>query len=196
MTELDDRTLLDRWQAGDTVAGQALFAKHFQSVYSFFSTKLSDEAEELTQKTFAACVQARVRFRGDSTFKTFLFAIAKHQLYAAIETVRRTGARLDYGVTSIQDLVTTPGTKLARDQEHRHVIEAMRRLPIEQQALLEMHYWEELDAAALAEIFETTDVTIRQRLSRARKALRELLESTHSPAIADKLFQSQGWLRE
>jgi len=35
----DDLSLLDRWCAGDTSAGNALFKQHFPSVYRFFTHK-------------------------------------------------------------------------------------------------------------------------------------------------------------
>ena len=56
----------------------------------------------------------------------------------------------------------------------------MRTLPVEQQTLLELHYWEGLDAAALAEIFEAQVQTVRQRLSRARTALRDAMAAAHA----------------
>jgi RNA polymerase sigma-70 factor (ECF subfamily) len=58
------------------------------------------------------------------------------------------------------------------------MLDTMRTLPIEQQTMLELHYWEELDIAALAEVFETTTGAMRVRLHRARTALREKLEKT------------------
>jgi len=49
-------------------------------------------------------------------------------------------------------------------------------LPAEQQLLLELHYWHELDAEALGEVFEAAPGTIRVRLLRARRALRQRME--------------------
>ena len=72
--------------------------------------------------------------------------------------------------------MTTPATRLARDADRRQLLEALRALPVEQQTLLELHYWEEMDPAALAEVFETTAAAIRVRLHRARRALRDRLQ--------------------
>ena len=47
--EPEDIVLLDRWRAGDEEAGQALFARHFDSIYGFFETKCESDADELTQ---------------------------------------------------------------------------------------------------------------------------------------------------
>lgn len=187
----DDIALLERWRSGDEAAGQALFQRHFDSIYGFFETKCEAEADELTQATFLACVRAKDQFRGASSFRTYLFTIARNELYRMLRTRQRRDAKLDFALSSIAELVSTPGTKIARNQEHRRMIEALQRLPVEQQALLELHYWEDMDIAALAEVFESPAATIRTRLHRARKALRELMETTNlAPAAALETLES------
>ena len=61
------------------------------------------------------------------------------------------------------------GTRAAVEQLRA----VLRELPAEQQLLLELHYWHELDAGALADVFEVPPGAIRVRLLRARRALRE-----------------------
>jgi len=170
--------LLDRWRAGDNGAGQALFARHFDSVYGFFASKCEDDVDELVQATFLACVRARDQFRKESSFRTYLFTIARHELYRHLRRRRRDVARIDFSTASVAELVTTPGTRLARNDEHRRLLDALRTLPVEQQTLLELHYWEDVDIGALAEIFAAPAGTIRTRLHRARRALRDRMEAT------------------
>lgn len=173
-----DHDLLDRWRAGDNEAGQALFARHFDSVYGFFASKCAGEIDELVQATFLACVRARDQFRKESTFRTYLFTIARHELYRHLRQRRRDGERIDFSTTSVADLATTPGTRMARSDEHRRLLEALRALSVDQQTLLELHYWEDMDISALAEVFEAPSATIRTRLHRARRALRDRMKET------------------
>lgn len=194
-TPADDHELLDRWRSGDAEAGQQLFERHFDSIYGFFETKCENEADELVQATFLACVRAKEQFRKESSFRTYLFTIARHELYRTLRGRRRDGERLDFELSSIAELVSTPGTRIARNQEHRHLLEALRVLPVEQQALLELHYWEEMDIAQLAEIFEAPAVTIRTRLHRARKALRERMEGMAPPQVLETLDSMDAWAR-
>jgi RNA polymerase sigma factor (sigma-70 family) len=184
---MDDFALLDRWRAEDRSAGQALFARYFDSLCGFFATKCHGEADELVQKTLLALVKSRDQFRKQSSFRTYLFTVARNELYQHLRQRQRDGARLDFGSTSIADLVTTPGTRLARDAERRMLIEALQTLPVEQQTLLEMHYWQELDAAALAEIFEATPNAIRIKLHRARLALRDRLAERGQESLASQM---------
>jgi RNA polymerase sigma factor (sigma-70 family) len=193
--EPDDLTLLDRWRGGDNDAGQALFERHFDSIFGFFETKCEADADELTQATFLACLRARDQFRKESSFRTYLFTIARNELYRVLRTRQRKDAKLDFELSSIADLVSTPGTRIARNQEHRQLVEALRKLPVEQQTLLELHYWEELDISALAEIFDSPTATIRTRLHRARKALRDMLESSAPPEALESLESMDMWAK-
>ncbi|MEJ7596341.1 MAG: sigma-70 family RNA polymerase sigma factor [Kofleriaceae bacterium] len=194
--EVDDLALLERWRAGDRAAGQALFARHFATVFRFFETKCEPEAEELTQSTFLACVRARDQFRQDSSFRTYLFTIARHELCHHLRTKSRKQDKLDFAVSSIADLVSTAGTRLGRAQEHRQLVDALHRLPVDQQVLLELHYWEEVDIAGLVEIFETTAVAIRSRLHRARKSLRAQLVAVAPPEALQNDETLDRWMQD
>lgn len=172
-----DLELLDRWRSGDVEAGQTLFARHFDSVYRFFENKTDDDIDDLVQRTFLGCVRSLEQFRAEASFRTFLFTIARHELYRHYRQRRRDRERLDFLTTSVAELITTPRSRMARGEVHRHLVDAMCRLPVETQMLLELHYWEELDIAQLADIFGAPAATIRTRLHRGRRSLRALLEA-------------------
>jgi RNA polymerase sigma factor (sigma-70 family) len=193
--EPSDLVLLDRWRTGDEEAGQILFARHFDSIYGFFETKCEADADELTQATFLACLKARDQFRRESSFRTYLFTIARNELYRVLRERQRRDAKLDFELSSIADLVSTPGTRMARNQEHKRLIEALQHLPVEQQTLLELHYWEDMDIPALAEIFGSPTATIRTRLHRARKALRDRMEGSAPEHVLETLESMDMWAK-
>ncbi len=170
-----DFELLDRWQAGEADAGHALLARHFDSLCGFFESKCDQDADDLVQRTMLACVAAKHQFRRQSSFRTYLFAVARHELFHYLRSRHRDGERLDFLTTSVAEILTSPVSRLARDTDRQRVIAALRRLPVEQQTLLELHYWQELDAEALGEILDLTVNAVRVRLHRARAALRDAL---------------------
>lgn len=197
MQASSDLDLLVAWRAGDAAAGQTLFGRHFRKVYRFFETKCGAEADELVQSTFLACVRAKHNFRGDSSFATYLFTIARHELYRVLSERRRDRARIDFEVSSMAELVPTPRTRIAAREDRRRMLSALRELPVDMQVLLELHYWEGLDVAELAEIFESIPVTIRSRLHRARVALRDRMASEReAPAdVTSTLDSLDAWAR-
>lgn len=194
-TDLD---LLERWRAGDRDAGNELFERHFDSICRFFENKLSGDVEELVQATFLACVDSRDQFRGQSSFRTYLFSIARHQLYRYFNRRQRDGQALDFGVTSLVDMNTSPRSQVARGEQHRLLLSALCTLPLEQQLLLELHYWEGMEAAELAEIFAVNQTTVRTRLFRARQALRgQMARMADSPAVTGMSVQDfDSWARK
>jgi RNA polymerase sigma factor (sigma-70 family) len=172
-----DLALLERWRNGDREAGNQLFLRHFDSIYRFFDHKVEEEVDDLVQATFTSCVHSRDQFRGQSSFRTYLFTIARHELYAYLRKRYRHRDDIDFDRVSLEHLTTSPTGRIARDQERKLLLHALRALPLEQQLLLELHYWEEMDAAQLAEVLGTAEPATRARLSRARKALREGMQS-------------------
>ena len=181
-----DRELLERWRNGERAAGEALLERHFASLYRFFQSKChSVDTDELVQATLLACLDAKDRFRGDASFRTFLFSIARHKLYHHLRDKKNT-LELDVTTTSVAEIITSVRSVMARDQAHRALLDALRTLPVEQQTLLELHYWEELDTVELAGVFEVPAATIRTWLFRARGKLRELLAAT-APEVLEHL---------
>jgi RNA polymerase sigma-70 factor (ECF subfamily) len=70
-------------------------------------------------------------------------------------------------------------------------------LPVDQQMLLEMHYWEGVEIGELAELFGSPAVTVRSRLHRARNALRDRMvrEPDALRAVGDTLESLDAWAR-
>jgi len=171
--EDDDVALLDRWCAGDAAAGNLLFKRHFTSLYRLFEHKTSGEVDDLVQETFLQCLKSRASFQHKSSFRTYLFGIARNVLLGHWRKQAIARPTLDFEEISIASLSTSIGTRLARRQERVDLLTVLRTLPFEQQLLLEMYYWQDLDREQLAEVFGVETATIGSRLFRARQALHD-----------------------
>ena len=140
-----DPELLRRWRAGDREAGNELLTRHFGSVRRFFASKVAGaDVEDLVQRTFAGCVEAAERFRGDARFSTFLFSIARRQLYRHFRDSARDGARTepDLSLSSVLELGQSPSSIVAGAEMEALLLQALQRVPVDQQTMLELHYWE------------------------------------------------------
>jgi RNA polymerase sigma-70 factor (ECF subfamily) len=181
-----DFELLDRWRAGEANAGNALFQRHFDAIFRFFEHKAPRVRDELIQGTFLACVRARDQFRKQSSFRTYLFTLARHELYRYFRRRRRGGGvEVDFAVTSLVDLGTSPSGRVDRDERRALLLRALCSMPLEQQLLLELHYWEDMPPAELAVVFDVAHATARTRLYRARQALRKQIEQLGARAFAN-----------
>ena len=168
-----DGELLAQWSAGSRTAGNELIERHFDTVHRFFRNKVGSEIEDLVQQTFLGCVEARVRYQGQASFKTFLLAIARNQLYTHYSKRRR--EVLDFTLTSVHDLGTSPTGVLAKREDERLLTEALRRVPLDAQVVLELAYWEGLDGAEIAQVLAVPLNTAYSRLRRAKIALLDRL---------------------
>ena len=175
MASNDDMTLLAAWRAGDKRAGNALLARHFQSLLRFFENKVGADADELIQRTLLACAESHQRFRGDASFRTYLFTIARHELYRFFRQRSAQNERLDFGVSSLLALQTSATGRMQRHEQQLALEQALGQLPLDDQVMLELHYTEELDSPALAEVFGIEPGSVRARLHRARVALNRLM---------------------
>jgi RNA polymerase sigma-70 factor (ECF subfamily) len=177
-----DFELLDRWGAGDLVSGNALFERYFDTLYRFFRTKVEHDLQDLIQRTLLACVEGRARFRRESSFRTYLFQTARFQLYAHYRELKRT-KDLDFAVITAADLHASPSGVVARKQDFRMLLEALRRIPVDHQIVLELSFWEELSGPEIAEVLAIPEPTVRSRLRRASVRLRAELEAPGGQAL-------------
>ncbi|NUO53397.1 MAG: sigma-70 family RNA polymerase sigma factor [Polyangiaceae bacterium] len=195
-----DEELLAAWSAGDSAAGSALFDRHFASLYRFFRNKAPDAVEDLIQETMLATTRAKSGFRGESSFRTYLFTVARHELYAHFEKRRRTTAKQeDIGEQSVADLATSPSGALARRRDQDLLLRALRAIPLDLQVILELAYFEELAGPEIASIVGIPEGTVRSRLRRAKEAVREKMEALATAGDEEALSASQqdfdGWAR-
>jgi RNA polymerase sigma-70 factor (ECF subfamily) len=194
---VDDAALVAAWRGGDRGAGEALFERHYDGVVRFFRNKAGDMiAGDLVQKTFLACFEGLAAYRGDASVRTYLFAIAYRLLCKHYEAQRRD--RIDLVSVSVHDLGHSPSEVLAAREEQRLVLAALRRIPLEYQALLELHYWEHMTAAEAAAALAIPEGTAKTRLRRGRQLLAaQLAALAGSPELLTSTTSDlDGWARD
>lgn len=169
-----DFVLLERWREGDNRAGNDLVRRHFEALHRFFSNKTRGHQEDLIQQTFLACVEGKDIFRGECSFRAYLFSLARFQLLTHYRKVYRT-AGVDFTTTSVCDLGTSPTGALARNERRDLLQRALQQMPLDQQIALELTYWEDLAAPEVARVLNVPVNTVYSRLRRARAHLRAAL---------------------
>lgn len=166
-----DGELLDAWAAGDQGAGEALFARHFESVVRFFQNKIDRDHDDLIQRTFLGCLEGRARFRGDGSFRAFLFGVARNVLGKHLRGRYRESAALDFAHVSVAELGDSPSQLVAEDQQQLLMLNALRRIPLDHQIVLELYYWEGMTAIEVGQMLEVPLGTAKTRLRRAKQLL-------------------------
>lgn len=191
-----DLELLETWRGGDDTAGEALFDRHFESIYRFFCNKIGRDVDDLVQQTFLGCLEARERLRGDASFRTFLFAVARKQLLRYREGRYQGHSGPDFQDSRIADLEASPTQLVVDHEEQGLLLRALRRLPIDLQIAVELYYWESLRSVDLAVVLDIPHGTVRSRLRRARELLREQVQRlSEDPTLAEStLGDFERWM--
>jgi RNA polymerase sigma-70 factor (ECF subfamily) len=76
----DEERLVDRARAGDREATEALVSPWRKPLYGYIYRMVTrrEDAEDLLQETLMRAIEQIARFRGDASFKSWLFGIATH----------------------------------------------------------------------------------------------------------------------
>lgn len=184
---VEDYDLWQAWVGGDQPAGAQLVERHFLAVYRFFAAKLPDEADDLTQSTFVACVEGRATFRADGHFRSFILGIARKQLLRSLEGRTQILRGRAVSEVSIADLAPSPSTEAAHAQQRDVLLATMRSIPLDLQIVLELHYWEDMPTQQIASVLEVAPGTVKSRLSRAREQLRRNFAKHGNPDAIEPL---------
>ncbi len=133
------------------------------------------EAEEIMQETFVKLAVKKPKFNGKSSFKTWLYAIARNQAFSYLRERSR------YTDNSIDEAFQLSDET---DIEQHYLIEerkiqlhtAMKKLNPEYAQVLYLKYFENFDTASIARIMKKSKRQIGDLTYRAKNALKHELE--------------------
>ena len=168
-----DIELLERWRNEDQHAGGELLTRHFNGLRIYFATRLPEfETSDLIQEVFVRMIDARDRFAGLSSVRTYIFHIARHLYWEKLRELHRPGGVFDPDVDRLADLSGRSQTSIIRqDQAEELMLTALEYLPSTQHDLLEFHYFQQMSCAELGELFAIPVGTVKSRLVSARVSL-------------------------
>jgi RNA polymerase sigma-70 factor (ECF subfamily) len=192
VTESDDGALVERVRQGDRDAFVGLMRRYNARVFRIARAILPDdaEAEDAAQEAWVLAWRHLHQFEGRSRFSTWLARIAAREATARARK-RRLVLAPDV-VEHAMDEETTDAERLASDGEARALLEeAIDGLPEAFRAVFVMRSVEDMSVAETALVLGIPEDTVKTRLHRARKALREDL-ARRFDAAADGVFGFDG----
>ena len=174
LSELDERTLVDRAIRRDKEAYGALYDRHVVRVYRHIYYMLGNpaEAEDLTAQAFLQGWQAieRYQIRG-APFVSWLMRIA-HNLGVSHLRSRRPSAELPETLVD-RSRDGNPDDVLQRQADGERVREAILRLREEHRRVIILRFVEDLAYREVAEIVGKSVPAVRVIQHRALNALRK-----------------------
>lgn len=177
----DDATLTALAAMGDRDAFAELVERHGPSLYRYAARLLDDrsQSDDCVQETFLAAWRGLKKFRGDSSVRTWLFTICRHEVFRRSRR-RNDDLVLDVELDEVRDQIRDLRADPARTSEAAALREALdlalRLLPPRQRSAWILREVEELSYEEIAEVLGTTSTAVRGLLERARTALASTLE--------------------
>lgn len=181
----NDADLYRAWRGGDRAAGQTLVERHYDSIARFFRTKAGPNADDLVQRVFLVSADPEGGFRGESSFRTYLFGVARKLLLEHWRgRAKAERVDVDASVASVHDLAPGLSTFAAAREDERLLYAALQRIPLDIQMTLELFYWEDLSIGELATVLEIPEGTVKSRLHRGRTLLEQAMAAIDAPPDA------------
>ena len=188
----DEAELVTELQGGSDAAFDWLVTHYHAAVYNLACGILGDlaDAADVTQEVFLKAFRGIPGFRRGSSLKTWLYRIAIREALnqrrwwwrhlrqqISIEAENDDGqAPLD-----LEDLGATPFDQLATREVQAMVQQALRAVPEVFRSAVILRDLEGLSYEEVAEVLDVSVGTVKSRILRGRRALREILEPLLAP---------------
>jgi RNA polymerase sigma-70 factor (ECF subfamily) len=183
----DEAELVTELQAGSDAAFEWLVTYYHSSVYNLVYGILSDSADaaDVTQEVFLRAFRGIRGFRRGSSLKTWLYRISvrealNHRRWCWRHHRQQVSIDDDSNGTAsaleLEDLDATPYDRLATRETQSAVRKALANVPEVFRSAVILRDLEGLSYEEVAEILEISVGTVKSRILRGRRALRELLD--------------------
>lgn len=179
-----DEELMLRYGEGDLLAFRELYQRHRLGLYRFIAWRSprAEWVDEVVQDAWANLHTARSRYRPESTFRTYLYQIARNRLFDLLRQHQHVLAS-DMGDTDGRALFdvladaahdsVTPEAALERKQQEDGLHLAIAALPSEQKEALVLQQFSGMSVDEIAALSEVPVETVKSRLRYAMRKLRE-----------------------
>ncbi|KPJ77892.1 MAG: hypothetical protein AMK72_01585 [Planctomycetes bacterium SM23_25] len=179
-----DAVLVERLREGDTKALDQLFRRHRNAAYgiAFRLVGSRDDALDVVQESFIHVMRGIQAFRGQSSFRTWLYRIVTH---AALDYRRWRSHRQAESLDALGALEPaaagpsqqTPEEEAAERDLRKAIDEALANISEKNRAALVLYALEGMSYKDVADVLDISIGTVMSRIFNARQRLRELLAS-------------------
>jgi RNA polymerase sigma-70 factor (ECF subfamily) len=174
----EDAELLREFVGGSEQAFKELVQKYQAQLYRFIWRQLRNDSEaaDLCQKVFVNVFLKARSYRGESSFKTWLYQIAINQCRNHFRSRER--ERLDeVEIDSLPQAAGEEHDLVESAQEARRMRLAVESLPARQRETLELRFYQDCTFAEIAEIMAcpvgTAKANYHHAITSLRKRMRE-----------------------
>lgn len=153
----------------------------FPSLYNLahWLTQNRADAEDLVQETFVKALRGFASFQQGTNFRAWMYRILRNTFLTS-RTGLKAGMAVPLGEDEEESIAApaqqTPESVLLARADHELLQQALEQLPVHQREIILLADVEEMSYQEIAEALAVPIGTVMSRLSRARRAMRDLLQ--------------------
>lgn len=180
--EKTDEQLVAKALQGNKSAWLKLVKRYEKPIYNYGirMTSNPDDALDLMQEIFISVFRNLATFKGEGTFKSWLFRIASYRCVEYYRKKKPTQGLEDVPEASCE--APLPEQVLMMGKSNQQLIGAMQQLPIAQKAVVELKFFGQFTFDEIAEQLNVSSNTVKSRLYSGLDKLRVLLEDDYVEA--------------
>lgn len=184
---MDDNLLIKKVKSGDKEAFYNIVKKYEKKAYniSYRLLRNPEDAKDVSQESFIKVYKSIGSFKEESSFSTWFYTIVnntakdyirKKYKIREISIYKESKNEEDY-VIEIEDTENSPEKILDNTFIRDNISEAIKKLSFEHRQVIVYREIQELSYDEISEILNCSIGTVKSRLNRARKNLRDILNS-------------------
>ncbi len=193
---MDEQELIARVKSGDGPAFEILVRLHYRGAYNLALRFMKDHggADDVVQDSFVKAFNAMESFRGDSSFKSWLFRIVSNTAKNALRP-RHERMRADL---EEEDLGSVQGdfSGLERAQTSEILRAAIQQLPERQRLSLELRIFDDMSFKEVAEVMDCPFDTAKANFRHAVLNLKKILQASQGGKALEEMKQAFQSLQE
>lgn len=188
----EDADLVRRALGRDGAAVRSLIQKYNKRLYRLARSIVRDDgvAEDVVQEAYMKAFSHLESFRGESSLATWLSRIAINE---ALQSLRHRHAAVELEARTEAEIIQFPSTARSEDPERTmaqreilHLVErATDNLPEEFRLVFVTRVIEGMSVQDTADILGIRSETVKTRLHRARRLIREQLDKQIGPVLME-----------
>lgn len=180
---MNEQILIENAKKGDKSALEELYKCSFNSLYKFVRYKVDtvEQAEDITAEAFVRAFENLVKFKGNSSFKTYVYTIAKNLVYKQYSEKQLVAFTNNEDIHSDLEYSKDLETEDQSDGEEKNnqdtieVFQILKQLKNQEREILELRFLSNFSVKETAQTLKLSESNVKVTMHRALQKLKSLI---------------------
>lgn len=180
MEDITDEALYRSYlEKADNDAFKLLLERHREPLALFLNGMLHniEDAEDVMLDAYAVAASGTTKFKGESSFKTWLYAIARNLALKHLRKKHFFFIPLNEETAEIPEENSSPDMELLKSEDNKILYEALNKIHPDYRQVLHLTYFEEMDNDEVAKVLGKNKKQVYNLVARGKQALKETMQS-------------------